>query len=321
MAVSRLTAPEAGSFLERWLANWFDTPLPLAENYLSRWDHGHFTPRYGANRALGTIQTEHEKIQLTGAHKQQYLDDGYIVVPGILNAEEVEDFKRRAREIALGDHPELKRLIVRDVRVAKGEVTVEDPERGLWKLLNPDRFDPLLRTFPAHPRLLDVCEGLIGPDIMSLLLMYIYKPPGVESVHNYHQDGYYFAFGPLDLALGVWVALDRTTAENGTLSVIRGSHKWGIKEHVRPEGEMVNAGILGVEGVDGHPDEVVLELDPGDGIFFDSRLLHGAGSNRTEGHRRVLTVHLASAKCKPTGENINYHRFRLVRGQRHEGCI
>jgi ectoine hydroxylase-related dioxygenase (phytanoyl-CoA dioxygenase family) len=94
-----------------------------------------------------------------------------------------------------------------------------------------------------------------------------------------------------------------------------------IIPHSAPKGEMVNFGVFGVEGYDGHPDEVDLELEPGDAVLFHSRLLHKTGANLSDRHRRVITVHYASAKCKLTGEHHQAIRFDLVRGQSYDGCI
>lgn len=270
----------------------------------------------------------------TGARRQDfalsedelraYEAQGFVIVRGLLAPEEVESLKERARAIVTGEPPkDLARLIVRDVRVAKGRVTVADPELGMWKLLDPDRFDATFRAYPTTSAILDVCESLIGPDLMSFLVMMIYKPPMMEeAIHHYHQDAMYFPFGPHDEVLGSWVALDRTDGDNGTLRVIPGSHRGELQKHEKPEGE-VNLGVYGVQGYDDHPDEVVVALEPGDGIFFHSKLLHKTAGNRTERHRRVMTVHYASAKCRWTvAEPPETHfNMRLVRGERHPGCV
>ncbi len=261
--------------------------------------------------------------RLTELQRQEYADRGYIIVRNVLDAGQVEAYKARARQFALGDLPPgAQRMVVQDVRVAKGLVKPSDPEKGIWKYLNPDRYDPLFKAYPSQPGLLDVVEDLLGPDIKAFLVMFIYKPPSLEFVHPYHQDAYYFPFEPHDLCLGTWLALDPTDAANGTLSVIPGSHRLEILPHAEPKGAAVNYGVFGVEGYDNHPDEEVLELRPGDCVFFHSRLLHKTGSNTTgDRHRRVLTVHYASSRCRPTGEHHKAIQFQLVRGKSYEGCI
>ncbi len=257
------------------------------------------------------------------ALREQYEALGYVVVPGILSSEEVERYKARARHLVLGSvPPEAGKVLVKDIRVAKGLYTPEDPELGMWKLLQPDWYDEVFANYPATPRLLDVVEILLGSDIKAFLTMLIYKPPGVEALHPYHQDSFYFQFGPHDLVLGSWVPLDHVDARNGTLAVIPGSHKLELLEHGSPAGDLVNFGVFGAKGYETpRPDEDVLELEPGTGVFFHSRLLHRTGPNLTQGHRRVMTVHFANATCRPEGDILPHLKFRLVRGREYDGCI
>ncbi len=262
-------------------------------------------------------------IALNDEEIRQYWDDGYVVVPGILSSEEIESYTKRATEIARGDLPEGgEKMLVRDVRVAKGEYTPEDPEKGLWKLLQPDWYDETFREYPTNENLLDVVEQIIGPDIKCFLTMMIYKPPGLDGVHHpFHQDKAYFNFGPADQIMGTWIALDATTADNGTMVFIPGSHKEYI-EHEFDASERQNFGILFAKDHEpGHPEEVAVNLEPGAGVFFHSQLLHRTGPNATEGHRRVLTMHCASCKCSMQGELLGQMKMRLVRGREYADCI
>jgi phytanoyl-CoA hydroxylase len=259
---------------------------------------------------------------LDAEQRRQYQEDGFVIVRGVLSADQVEAYKQRARQFALGELPPGgEKMVVKEVRVAKGLIKPDDPEKGIWKYLNPDRFDPLFAAYPGQPALVDVVEPLVGPDIKAFLMMFIYKPPSLDFVHPYHQDAYYFPFEPHDLCLGTWMALDRTDADNGTISVIRGSHRGPILPHGQPKEGSINYGVFGVEGVDGHPDEVTIELDPGDVLLFHSRLLHKTGANLSPRHRRVITVHYASSRCRRTGEHHQAIAFKLVRGQNYDGCI
>jgi phytanoyl-CoA hydroxylase len=255
--------------------------------------------------------------------RERFRDQGFVVAPGVLGAEEIERYRQRAREVVLGDVPaEAKRRLMRDVRIAKGLVPEpSDPEDGMWKILNPDRFDATFREFLTTPRLLDVAETLLGPDLISFLLMFIYKPKGITSVHPFHQDAYYFPFGPDDDIAGVWVPLDDTDADNGGLTVVPGSHRGPVLDHAMPD-ELTNARAYGIPGADEREGAVSLEVAAGDAVFFHSRLWHKTGSNITQRHRRVLTMHLCSARCAMTHEaTIDEFGMTLVRGETHKACL
>lgn len=262
-----------------------------------------------------------EKFKLSQDQIDQYHELGYIVVPEVLSPDEIELYKRRGREIAHGDYPpEAKKRIIRDVRVAKGLIPApEDPEHALWKFTNPDRFDKVFYDYLETPKLLDAVECLIGEDLLAFLLMYIYKPPRLDAVHPYHQDAFYFKFSPHDLCLGTWIPLDDANGDNGTLRVIPRSHKGEVLDHDMPE-TLTNAFSFEAGGFN-EDDEVVLDVKAGDCVLFHSRLLHKTGGNITDGHRRVLTVHMCSAKCKEDDENTPEYGFRLVRGRYYDGCV
>lgn len=255
-----------------------------------------------------------------------YRTHGYVVVPSVLDESEIERFRGRAREIALGDLPDdARNRRVIDIEYAKRlRPMPDDPEHAIWKIMNPDRFDPVFREALRIPKVLDAVESLLGPDLLAFLLMFIYKPPGLEqSVHPFHQDAVYFPFTPQDLCCGVWIPLDRVNEANGTLSIVPGSHTAEIRPHQVLEG--INFGALAAQGVEDderfHAEAIALELEPGDCLLFNTRLFHRSGGNRTQGHRRVITLHMASARCKPTGAQFSEFGFTSVRGDIFEGCL
>ena len=263
---------------------------------------------------------------LSSSQIEHYREHGYVILPRVLEQDEIDRYLGRAREIALGDVPDsaAKRL-VRDIHYAQGGAPLpEDPEHALWKVLNPDRFDAVMEECLHFPRVLDAAESLIGEDILAFLLMFIYKPPGVpQSVHPFHQDAAFFPFEPQDSCLGVWIPLDPATEANGTLSVVPGSHRLGLRGHELREG--INFGALAARDVEGndqyHAEAVAMEMAPGQCLLINTRLLHRSGGNETGDHRRVITLHLASARCRSTGPSLSEFGFALVRGRLHEGCL
>src|SRR5215469_3771857 len=111
--------------------------------------------------------------KLTAQQRQEYLEKGFVVLRGVLSIEDVEIYKARASEFAHGKLPPgSEKMVIKDVRVAKGLIKPEDPEKGLWKFVNPDKYDPLFASYPSQPGLLDPVEDLVGPDIKAFLVMF-----------------------------------------------------------------------------------------------------------------------------------------------------
>ena len=256
---------------------------------------------------------------LTTEQIEHYDEHGYVVVDRVLEPTEIQRYLDRAREIALGDLPdEARNRIVRDIAFVKhGRPLPEDPEHAIWKIMNPDRFDPVMAECMRFPRVLDAVSSLLGDHLMAFLLMFVYKPPGVPaSLHPYHQDAAYFSFGPQRRCLGVWIPLDPVDADNGSLTVVPGSHKLGLMNLELKEG--INFGAAASVGAEENEEfaerAVTLELEPGCCVLFNTKLLHRTEGNKTMRHRRVVTLHMADARCKHYGQHFGEFGFTSVRG-------
>lgn len=254
--------------------------------------------------------------------RERYREQGYAVVPGLFTADELARWRGRLDELVAGDGPRPDGLLVmRDVMVAKGAVAPEAPAEAIAKLQDFEN-DPVLWSYVQHPRLLDVVEGFVGPDVASIHTMLINKPPGVDGRHPLHQDLLYFPFRPADRIVAAWTALEPCSRENGCLVVVPGSHRGELLPHRNPDWEYLNTGYF---GADGGPREerVHLEMAPGDTVFFHPLLLHGSGRNRTARSRRSISAHYASPACRFVDDGLPHggRPYRLVRGRAHEGGI
>jgi phytanoyl-CoA hydroxylase len=112
------------------------------------------------------------------------------------------------------------------------------------------------------------------------------KHPGFSSETQWHQDIRYWSFDTPEL-VSVWLALGQEREENGALHVIPGSHTLRLDRgrldaalFLRPELEENQALIARAR---------VVNLDPGDALFFHCRLFHEAGKNET-GQVKLSTV-------------------------------
>lgn len=263
---------------------------------------------------------------LSNKQIQHFEEHGYVIIPQVLEREEIDRYTNRAREIVHGDMPEeAANRLVKDIHFAKRLLPMpEDPEHALWKIMNPDRFDSVMAECMRFPKVLDAVSSLIGDDLMAFLLMFIYKPPGVEgSLHPFHQDAAYFSFAPQDKCIGVWIPLDDVSEANGSLRIVPGSHRLPIQKLEMKDG--INFGALASEGAEEnqefHEKAITLDLPAGDCVLFSTRLLHRTGGNTTAGHRRVITLHMASTHCKHVGQHFSEFGFTLVQGDLHEGGL
>ncbi|GIK97148.1 MAG: hypothetical protein BroJett029_13570 [Alphaproteobacteria bacterium] len=147
----------------------------------------------------------------------------------------------------------------------------------------------------------------------------LWKPPSTRPL-GFHQDSAYLAwYTPSDL-LSLWIALDDTSAEGGTLEFVRGSHKW---QHSQPEGEFhgpeeyqkfmrIAAAREGVE-----PELVPVVVPKGGGSFHHGWTWHGSGYNRSERPRRSLVLHAMRSDTRYVPEHLGQGVGRIYSRYKH----
>ena len=108
------------------------------------------------------------------------------------------------------------------------------------------------------------------------------KPPFHGAEKPWHQDTAYFDYTPLGGVIGVWIALDEATVENGCMQVIPGSHLDGPAKHYHVRDCQLEDGGVRVDRA------VVVPLKPGGALFFSGLIHHGTPPNTSGDRRRAL---------------------------------
>jgi len=229
---------------------------------------------------------------ITPEQRESWDTNGYFIVEGFASSETCDGMLARAAELCRRD--------------AAGESighSLVDPERNPWAdAVNPeDRaskifvlhdWDPVFGAFARDERLLDVMCGLLGPDVDCFLSQFIFKNPGAIG-QPWHQDSLYFPFEPED-QVGVWLAVTDATSTNGPLSVLPGSHREPVHEHVPDRRPDANLGYTEIVDMD-FSSAVPVLMTAGDLLVFDSHLMHRSTDNKSDGARAAMVYHYAQA--------------------------
>ena len=199
---------------------------------------------------------------LTAAQKEQFEAEGYLLVEDLLDpARDIQPILDEYAEVldgianklyaegtigsAYASLPLIERLVA--VCAESGQNFPQHfdfslPQTGI-KTDTPMHVGPAVFHTLAHPRMLDMAEDLIGPEIYSNPVQHIrFKLPqravakgdynGLVSKIPWHQDnGVIMPEADEGTILTVWLPLTPATAENGCLQVVPGSHRHGLTQH------------------------------------------------------------------------------------------
>jgi chlorinating enzyme len=196
---------------------------------------------------------------LTEAAVRQYQDLGYYAPVAVMSREEAAALRNALETFEAG------------AGVLAG--TLRQKSHLLFTWLND-----LIR----HPRILDAVEDVIGPNILCWGSSFFIKEPRNPGYVSWHQDSTYWGLDPADVVTA-WVALSDSTAANGAMRVIPGSHKLeqvGHRDTFNPE-NLLSRGQEVMVDVD-EREAVMLELAAGEMSLHHVRLIHGSDPNPSD---------------------------------------
>ncbi len=232
----------------------------------------------------------------------QYHDEGYTIVRNALPPEDLKQVREHVDNM-LAHLPEGQR-----------------PEH----IDKPHLTDPFLMDLCRHPKLLDLVEQLIGPDIVLFSSHMIAKAKGDGLEVPWHQDAEYWELEPMNVVT-LWLAVDESTVENGCMRVVPGTHTSGLIQHHVAEDK--DSKVLD-KGVDLSEEDLAaavnIELAPGDLSFHAPYLLHGSNPNCSPKRRCGYTMRFmpASTKLVRDGQYAQFFKdmpIFLMRGEDKEG--
>jgi hypothetical protein len=228
---------------------------------------------------------------------QFYRDQGHLKLGRIFNDQEMLALRQHVDEM-IAALPEGKR-----------------PE----EMDRPHFEDPWLFRYLTHPRVLDIIEDFIGPDIALWSSHFIAKPQGDGKAVPWHTDGAYWRkiLRPMNV-ITLWLAVDPSSVENGCMKVIPGTHKQiaaGLEQYETVDTKQnVFSTRIPKELID--EDKVVdLELQPGECHFHDAWTVHGSNPNFSDKRRCGYTMRYMPADVEYHPDEGWVHNIYLVRGQ------
>jgi ectoine hydroxylase-related dioxygenase (phytanoyl-CoA dioxygenase family) len=250
----------------------------------------------------------------------RFHEDGFVMVDGLIDDATADALRLRYERLFRGEFE--TGVQPDEVNWREGE---SDPTRAR-QICNGWKADRTVASTVLRADIGRAIATLAGwPGTRVMIDNVIWKPPAAKSF-GFHQDNAYLEwFEPQEL-LSCWIALDDTTADGGTMEVVRGSHRWA---HSKPEGEFhapedyrqfvrLAAKREGIE-----PDIVPIVVHKGGGSFHHGWTWHGSDANRSSHPRRSLVIHAMSSEARyaadparlQQGTGRIYSRYKKLGGR------
>jgi hypothetical protein len=220
-----------------------------------------------------------DMTNLTDEQVAAYRRDGFIHLPGVLQQDEVERF----RKAVLG-----------------AQETVRDNCEGaaFTQLLQLWRHDETLRGLTFHPQLAALAIRLAGIPLRLWHDQALIKPAHNGAATEFHQDQPFWPHGGSRHALSAWVALVDVPVERGCMTFIPGSQRL---TGLRAQDLTDSKDLFRVAPELAWEPRVTIPLRAGDCTFHNAFVAHTANANATDDPRVAFVVIYADVDLTYTG--------------------
>lgn len=231
----------------------------------------------------GSPQTPVRNVEVQASRQEieHLVNQGYLVRESLLSPDMLERLRTAVDEVAASERSADSDFTSNTSFSGQFLRHLFDKHEAFWELLN---FAPTV----------SVARAVLGPAIQSRLSARI-TFPGVanqQTVWHFHERTVPKPLPPLFVfphSLDVLVYLDDLTDESGPVALVPGSH-------------LETGRTLGENDFDDKPDQVVLKLPAGGGVFIHNNLWHrGMASTGNAKLRRMLALTYSSCWLK----NVN----------------
>ncbi|MCA0955072.1 phytanoyl-CoA dioxygenase family protein [Mameliella alba] len=259
-------------------------------------------------------------LMLTSEQVHQFDTQGYLVVDNVLDSATLDAVKaeytvlldrlyagwQAEGRVPPGDHLDFwQKLLVSyragcdwfqpmDISLPGGEIAAD----------TPFHFGPAVFDMLTHPRLLDMVEDLLGPELTSNPIQHVRLKPPADTLHgdelrahvtstDWHQDrAVAHEDGDRTQMVTVWLAISDATVENGCLQVVPGKPR--MYPHCPQKQTAIAPGHLDMDRA------VPLPVKAGGAVLFHPLTPHASLDNRSDAFRWSFDIRF-NVTGQPTG--------------------
>ncbi|CAI5993778.1 unnamed protein product [Closterium sp. NIES-65] len=266
----------------------------------------------------GSDQTMAGHVEgLTEEQKQQYLDQGYLVLEDFLSSDDCSRMMQRIDELLEGFDPNTVNVFsTRDQARLTNDHFLDSGRRVSFffeekafdadkKLVKPKKLainkvghalhdlDSVFGPLSRSPKVAAICKSLGFRRPLPVQSMYIFKQPGIGGEVVPHQDSSFLYTDPPS-CVGVWVAVQDATVDNGCLYALPGSHKDPLARRFLRDGKG------GVTFDAPSPTYDLTQFVPvpvkaGTAVILHGQLVHFSYENKSPVSRHAYSMHIVES--------------------------
>jgi len=248
---------------------------------------------------------------LSPGQREAFARDGFLVLENFVPAADCDALQARAAELVAGFDPGPMRTVfstadqahARDAYFCESGGAIhfffEDDARTLNKIGHAlHDLDPVFDLVSRAPRMKALVESLGIARPLLLQSMYLFKQAHVGGEVDWHQDATFLHTAPSSV-VGLWIALDDATIDNGCLVALPGAHRGPLRRRFTRDGTM--------RLLDDTPwpdvEPVALEAPRGTLVVLHGMLPHASAANRSPHQRHAYSLHIIDAAARYTEDN------------------
>ncbi|CAI5481884.1 unnamed protein product [Closterium sp. Yama58-4] len=254
---------------------------------------------------------------LTEEQKQQYFDQGYLVLEDFWTPDDCSRMMQRIDELLEGFDPNTVNVFsTRDQARLTNDYFLDSGRRVSFffeekafdadkKLVKPKKLainkvghalhdlDSVFGPLSRSSKVASLCKSLGFRRPLPVQSMYIFKQPGIGGEVVPHQDSSFLYTDPPS-CVGVWVAVQDATVENGCLYALPGSHKDPLARR------FVRDGKCGVTFDAPSPTYDLTQFVPvpvkaGTAVILHGQLVHFSYENKSPVSRHAYSMHIVES--------------------------
>jgi len=210
----------------------------------------------------------------------EFIEDGYVVVDGLLTSEELEGLRKVCSQLLSN---EINASSHRHDLGGFQSQKVQGKE-NICQIMWPSTYVSDLKNSAVYEKALKLSKHVLGDDMQFDFDMIIAKEAHTDTVTPPHQDESYWPDLPDKRAVTVWIALDNTTRSNGCMWFIPKSHIAQVRPHQASGGKHALSCEADMD------DFIPAQINAGSCTLHHGRTVHYSRGNQTDNARRAFIM-------------------------------